>query len=238
MVLLDSIKRRNLQPELIDRPDAEPLELRGAFRALERINWLSRSTWILWPPIHAAAEASGNSTLTVLDLATGAGDVPLALWRKARRAGIHLRIAGCDQSPHAVEFARERAQTARANISFFRHDVVCDAIPDRHDIVMCSLFLHHLAEPAAVGLLANMARAARRLVLVNDLARGRLGYLLAWTTARVLTRSKMVHVDAPRSVQGAFTLAEARLLADHAGLGGANVRGRWPCRFLLLWQRP
>jgi hypothetical protein len=106
------------------------------------------------------------------------------------------------------------------------------------DVVMCSLFLHHLAEPAAISLLANMARAAHRLVLVNDLARGRLGFLLAWTTARVLTRSKMVHVDAPRSVQGAFTLAEARVLAERAGLAGATVRGRWPCRFLLQWQRP
>jgi hypothetical protein len=102
---------------------------------------------------------------------------------------------------------------------------------------MCSLFLHHLDEPQAVELLRRMSESARHLVLVNDLIRGRLGYALAWLGTRLLTRSRVVHVDGPLSVEGAFTRAEALELAERAGLHGATIVRRWPCRFLLTWQR-
>ena len=72
----------------------------------------------------------------------------------------------------------------------------------------------------------------------NDLARGWTGLTLAHVGLRLLTRSPVVHFDGPRSVEGAFTPAEALALAAKAGLKGATVARRWPCRFLLTWERP
>ena len=54
---------------------------------------------------------------------------------------------------------------------------------------------------------------------------------------RVLSGSRVVHVDGPRSVEGAFTALEAQKLAERAGLAGARVSRRWPCRYLLSWSR-
>src|SRR5438128_111546 len=51
------------------------------------------------------------------------------------------------------------------------------------------------------------------------------------------SRSEVVHVDGPRSVEGAYTPEEALELAKRAGLRGATVRRSWPCRFLLSWER-
>jgi hypothetical protein len=62
--------------------------------------------------------------------------------------------------------------------------------------------------------------------------------ILAHVAARALTRSHVVHVDAPRSVRAAFTRSEVRGLASQAGLDGAHVIRRWPCRLLLIWKRP
>ena len=111
-------------------------------------------------------------------------------------------------------------------------------MPAEYDAVVTSLFLHHLKEEKAVELLRRMAGAARHLLLVNDLERSRLGYLLAWFGTQLLTRSPIVHVDGPRSVEGAFTKSEAFGLAERAGLHGATIGRRWPCRFLLSWERP
>jgi hypothetical protein len=61
--------------------------------------------------------------------------------------------------------------------------------------------------------------------------------LLACAGTRLLSRSPVVHVDGPRSVAAAFTPAEALDLAQRAGLTGATVVRRWPCRFLLTWRR-
>jgi hypothetical protein len=52
-----------------------------------------------------------------------------------------------------------------------------------------------------------------------------------------LSRSPVVRHDGPVSVAAAFSLAEARMLAQRAGLYGASLVRRWPCRFLLSWSR-
>ena len=120
---------------------------------------------------------------------------------------------------------------------FFACNVLAEQRTAEYDAIITSLFLHHLDEEQAVELLRHMAAAARCLVLVNDLERGRLGYLLAWLGTRLLTRSRIVHVDGPRSVEGAFTKSEAQALAGRAGLEGATIGWRWPCRYLLSWER-
>jgi hypothetical protein len=38
-----------------------------------------------------------------------------------------------------------------------------------------------------------------------------------------------------RSIAAAFTTAEARALADRAGLTGAEISEIWPQRWLLIW---
>ena len=70
--------------------------------------------------------------------------------------------------------------------------------------------------------------------IVGDLERSRLGLALAWAGTRVLSRSPVVHVDALRSVRAAFTLPEARALAEAAGLPHARVTRHWPCRWRLV----
>jgi 2-polyprenyl-3-methyl-5-hydroxy-6-metoxy-1,4-benzoquinol methylase len=196
---------------------------------------LSGSAGILWPPLAALARALSRP-IRVLDLATGGGDVPIRLWHKARRAGLPLAIEGCDVSPVAVAYATRQAERHGADVRFFKADALAGDLPAGYDAVVCSLFLHHLTDEQAIALLRRMASAGR-LVLVNDLVRSRAGLLLARVGTRLLSLSPVVHVDGPRSVEGAFTIAEARGLAERAGLHGAIVTRRWPCRFLLTWHR-
>ncbi len=46
-----------------------------------------------------------------------------------------------------------------------------------------------------------------------------------------------MHTDGPRSVQGAFQLAEVAAMAERAGLRDASLRRCWPERYLLSWSR-
>jgi SAM-dependent methyltransferase len=237
MAFLARLRRRHLRPEWMDQPDLDEGRHRDALRGLERINRWSGSARILWPALARLAGETPGRPCRVLDVATGGGDVPRALGRRARRAGVPLTLAGCDVSPIAVAHARHKAAEERAAVTFFALDVLREPLPPGYDAVISSLFLHHLSEEQATALLRRMADAAR-LVLVNDLVRSRTGYLLAWVGTRVLSRSPVVHLDGPRSVEGAFTPGEALALAEEAGLTGATVCRRWPCRFLLSWRRP
>ncbi|HEY8505927.1 MAG TPA: methyltransferase domain-containing protein [Gemmataceae bacterium] len=233
------LRRRRREPEVMDHPGLDEARHRGALRGLGRINRVSGTAGSLWPHVRdLARRLRPPRPLRLLDVACGGGDVALGLWRRAERAGVPVEVAGCDLSPAALRFAREWAAAAGASASFFPLDVCRDPLPAGYDVLTCSLFLHHLGEEEAVALLRGMRESGAALVLVSDLRRGRLGYVLAWLGARLLSRSDVVHTDATLSVRAAFTPAEARELAGRAGLSGATLRPAWPQRFLLKWERP
>ncbi|HWB08499.1 MAG TPA: methyltransferase domain-containing protein [Pirellulales bacterium] len=238
MPLLDVNSRRR-EPEWMDEPALDRGLHEHALAALRRVNRLSGTAGRLWRPIHRlAAELPGNR-VRVLDLASGGGDVAIALALAARRSGVSLQVDGCDVSATAVAHAEGLARRyGLDNVGFFLLDVLKADLPPAYDVVICSLFLHHLDEADAVRLLRQMAAAARHLVLVDDLRRSRFGYALAWLGCQLLTRSPVVHTDGPRSVRAAFTLAEARQLAERANLTGCRIAPHWPQRFLVSWSKP
>jgi 2-polyprenyl-3-methyl-5-hydroxy-6-metoxy-1,4-benzoquinol methylase len=234
MPFLPDLSRRNRQPEIMDQPGLDPAHHAAALIGLRRVNRLSNTAGSLWGELAPLAR-SRSQPLRLLDIATGGGDIPIALWQKAKRAGLPIQIEGCDKSPTAIEQARQRAETAGADVRFFSLDVLTDMVPTGYDVATCSLFLHHLDEAEGVELLRRMAAAAR-VVLVSDLVRCRTGWLMAYLGTRLLTRSPVVHVDGPLSVQAALTPDEALSMAARAGLEGATVRRCWPWRYILRWE--
>jgi len=239
---VSSLRQRHLQPEIMDQPGIDAEEHHQALDAISRINLVSASSLILWPPVralcHERVRAGKSRPVRVLDIATGAGDVPVRLWRRARRKELLVEVAGCDFSPVAIEHARRLAARQEAAVEFFQFDVLKDPIPAGYDVITCSLFLHHLTEEQAVVVLGKMRAAAGRLALVNDLSRGRLGWWAAYVGTRLLSRSPMVRTDGLLSVEGAFTPQEALAVAHKAGWDGATVERKFPFRYLLAWRRP
>jgi len=230
---MGALTSRRFAVERMDDPSLDPSLHEDALKGLERINAVSATARALWRPL--ARLASGGGRLRVLDLACGAGDVAIALRRRARRSGIPMEVAACDKSPRAVAHARERAGKLGADVELFSCDVLGDGFPRGFDVYVCTLFLHHLREDEAVELLRRMASG--RALLLSDLVRSRPGYWAARVGTRFLTRSPVVHADAAASVEGAFTPAELGALADAAGITGARIRSHWPFRMLLEWER-
>ncbi len=238
MPSMADLRARNLQNELMDSPELDAGRFVGSLEGLRRVNRATGSARILLPHLAAAAKARTEGPLRVLDVACGGGDVAVALWKGLNAQGLRAEIHGCDVNPLAIEHAGEQAKCRGADVSFFQLHAIDDAIPSEYDVVMSSLFLHHLSDSEAQGFLRKAAEAAGRMVLIHDLVRGRAGYLLAYIGVRVLLCNDVCHEDAPRSVEGAFTVEEAKALAEGAGLKGCSVERRFPFRFLLAWNRP
>ena len=102
---LARLGQRDLQPELMDQPQLDPLEHALALLGLARVNWFSRSDAILWPTLRSFALEQKGDPLRVLDVACGGGDVTCALAKRARRAGLNVMLAGCDLSDTALSVA-------------------------------------------------------------------------------------------------------------------------------------
>ena len=229
------LRRRERLPELMDDPALEADRHYQALSGLTRLNRWSFTAGALWHRIRPHGHSSTNQ-MRILDVATGAGDIPVELWRRARKEGLELEIQGCDISDRAIQFARQRAVRCGAQVHFFQHDVLAHDLPNVYDAVTCSLFMHHLADGEAVTLLRRMRVASSQLALVSDLVRKRTAYWMAQMATHLLTRSSVVHTDGPLSVRAAFTCNEALALAKEAGWNSCSIARQWPCRFLLQWN--
>jgi 2-polyprenyl-3-methyl-5-hydroxy-6-metoxy-1,4-benzoquinol methylase len=227
------LDKREVVPEVMDEPGLDPRAHRQALRGLARINRVSRSAQTIWSALRPMVR---RRRLTVLDVACGGGDVLVALYRLARRDGVTLVAGGCDVSDTAMACAADHARAAGLEFHSHRQNALQRPLPTGYDVAISSLFLHHLHREEALVLLRQMSAASGSIV-VSDLARSRVGYAAAWLGTRVLSRSRIVHIDGPRSVRAAFSIREARDLATAAGLGGAAVRRTWPFRWLLVWHR-
>jgi SAM-dependent methyltransferase len=206
--------------ELLDGPlDDEPA-LRGNLRDLARINrWFGGAT----ASRRAVDRLIGRRTVphTLLDIGTGAADIPLALIAAGDRRGRPLRVTAVDNRPEVLEAARaldpRLASTPGLELS------VSDGRdlpwPDRaFDLVHSSMVLHHLEPSEAIALLREAARVARLGVVVNDLVRARSHWLAARVVLACMTRNRYTRYDGPLSVRRAYTRVELRALLAGAGL--------------------
>jgi 2-polyprenyl-3-methyl-5-hydroxy-6-metoxy-1,4-benzoquinol methylase len=230
---LPPLSQRVLLPELMDQAGLDVYEHSRALAGLRRLNLASGVARRLWQEIAAQSSMQPGGRLRVLDIASGGGDVALGLWMRARRRNIALEILGLDASHTACRTAAARCAPAKGEITFQCRDVLATALPTGFDVIVCTLFLHHLAVAEAQTLLANM-RAAGPLMVLSDLRRCSVGYAIAHAACRMLTRSPIVHYDGPQSVASAFSLAEMRSLCQAAGLANAIVRPVWPWRILVV----
>jgi 2-polyprenyl-3-methyl-5-hydroxy-6-metoxy-1,4-benzoquinol methylase len=232
------LKRRHRQPEIMDAPDLPAARLIETLKGLRLVNTVTQSSRLMWPDLVSAATRHPGKRLRVLDVACGGGDVLMTLARYAARASLDVELAGCDASPEAVSFAREAAARAGASINFFELKVGHNPLPEGYDMIMSTLFLHHLDENEAVAFLREGAARAQDRLVVQDLLRGRLSYWFARLGTRLLLLNDICRLDGRTSVEGAFTREEAWGLAQAAGLEHAEILPRFPFRYLIRWIRP
>jgi len=219
-------------PEIMDDPSLPFEEHEKALRGVERLNMFSGSASIIWWELRSLIKAS-SAPVSILDIATGSGDIPIALAKEAKKLGVELTIAGCDMSSRAIEIAKLKAKNAGVDIEYFVLNCMTEEVPRSFDVITTSLFTHHLDPPEVIRLIQAMQKHANKMFLINDLERSEFSYLGVWLATRLVTTSRVVQYDGPVSVRAAFTTDEFRKMAKSAGAKNISVESRFPCRLLL-----
>ena len=202
------------EPELMDRPQPVSAELEtdllnlvslnrhfGSHRLMRR--FLSR--WF-----------TPDQSYRVLDLATGAGDIPRMIADWARERGISVRIDAVDANPSTLEIARKHS-AGYPEIQYLRGDVLGYEARESYDLVCCSLALHHFSEEDAARLLRRCRELSHRFVLVSDLERSVATLAGVYALTALIYRDPMTQFDGRLSARRAFSFAEFRALAEAAG---------------------
>lgn len=231
--------------ELIDQPDASRERLAESFEDLARLNRYLGGAATIAHQWRLLSNGRFSGDLRVLDVGAGGGDILVALarWLDARR----LRMTGValDRGSGAVELAARRLATSSFadRLAVVRGDALDLPFADGvFHFVYCSTFLHHFSERDAVAVLREMARVTKLGLVVSDLRRSRAAYAAARFMAATLWRGHpCTRHDGPVSVRAAYTPAEARRLAERAGLadraGALTVEAQPFFRWALRWRR-
>jgi len=211
------------EPELMDRPDVNKAWLREELEVLEKINRFGAHRLML-RYISRLLGPKKVEELSVLDLATGAADIPRAIVKWARDRGTKVRITAVDGNDEVLRSAREWCRDW-PEIQLQR----CDLLelpfgPESFDIVMCSLALHHFTSSDAVRILRRMNEIARIGYVLNDLQRNWVTIWTAQLLARTIMRSPIVRHDGPQSFRAAFTVSELRSMAAEGGMKDFHIR--------------
>jgi 2-polyprenyl-3-methyl-5-hydroxy-6-metoxy-1,4-benzoquinol methylase len=171
--------------------------------------------------------------LRILDLGTGAADIPRALVRRAREVGCPVLVTAVDRQQPTLAIAEEMS-AGFPEIRFQQADFLTFAEGTIYDVVLCNLVLHHLDESDAIRLLRRCRELTKGVVLVTDLRRSRLAQTAIFAVTEVLYREPMTRHDARLSAERAFSFPELRKLAIAAGWWGFRHK-RTPFFRQALW---
>ncbi len=214
---------RRPQAEWMDDPAADPAELETSLRFIEGVNrWLgyTRST------VRRVGEVC-SPTDVVLDVATGAADVPQALLL----AGHCTGCIGLDFHGSTMDVARGRA-AGESRVRLVQGDALRLPLADGSvDGAMTSMFLHHLDQPGVVQVLSEMRRVSNGWLLAADLERSRRALFWIWVMTRL--SGPMVRHDAIASVQQAWTPEELGNFARVAGWMDVKVHRHFGHRMVV-----
>jgi SAM-dependent methyltransferase len=224
--------------ELMDRLDASPTEFAQSLADIARLNRIGATQTIMRHVAPFFARQRAGETLRILDVGTGAADIPLALARWARHRGQRVRIVALEVHPTILSYAA-RAVDGTPEVRLVAGDALAAPIrPGSVDVALCSLVLHHLPEKAVVALLRRLAELVRLGFIVSDFRRGRLAWAAVWLVTRAVSSNRMTRHDGPLSVRRAYTPAELARLATHAELPDIRWCRAPAFRQIGVWIRP
>ena len=209
--------KRSFDPavlEMMDRPQPVSPELERDLKRLRQLNrWFGSYRLV---SIFTRRWIMPGAQLRIVDLATGSGDIPRLLLDRARRMGARIEVDAVDQQAATLEIARSLSADY-PEISYHAANILEWDCPQRYDIALCSLVLHHFSNDDAVRLLRRCRELSKRFVLVSDLRRGFLLQSGVYMLTAVIFREPMTRFDARLSAQRAFSFSEMRELAIQAG---------------------
>lgn len=222
--------KRVSRPELLDSDGCPPEEVAASLRDLSHINRWFGGVATTRKLIEQVAAESKETHFSLLEVASGFGEVPKVAGQQLLRKGITLDVTLLDRLPSHL-LPGNRSLVADALALPFPDDAL--------DLVSCSLFAHHL-EPADLKRFVDEAsRVSRCAVLINDLIRHPLHLALVYA-GFPLMRSYVSRADGVASVQRAYVPEEMRMIISNGDCSAHKIEISRHYLFrmgVIVWKR-
>ena len=227
-----SLRHCSTQSEWMDTETVTPEDFAACLADLAIVNTVTLARQPTLGFMRRIARRNPGKTLRVLDVGCGEGDMLRRLHRWGARAGHRLELVGLDMNAQGNQAARA-ATPSSMNVEY-RTANIFDPDLGRFDVILSSLFTHHLTDDQVVDFLGVMEDHARLGWFVNDLHRNPVAYHGFRALSAAAGWHRFVRHDGPISVARSFRRDDWEALLVRAGLSGtAQIRWHLPFRFCI-----
>ena len=231
---MHDLSARVLRTELLDGGQLSDQEVRRTFSDLRRVNRVFGGRRLLLDTLAREVSRRGLTQFSVLDVASGSCDLPMAVLDWARQRKLEAQVFALEYRHRYLALFRDEFAAYRKLYPFCA-DAFRSPVPNQaFDFVTCGHFLHHLPEDQAAKLLSNMSAWARHAVIVADLERHWVPYYFFRLSSRFFTASRVSRMDGLISLKQSFRREELARAAEKAGLVSYTVERHWPYQLLLV----
>ena len=224
--------RRVVTPELLDAGSGTAAEIAIALSDLRHINQWFGGIAASQTMIAQVSQRLDLSSLSLLEVAAGAGYVPLAAATRMRKLGVHLQVTLLDRAHAHLKNSSGNGTSAVAG------DALALPFADgSFDVVSCCLFAHHLEPQEVVQFVNEGLRVCRAAAIINDVVRDPIHLALVYLSLP-LYRSHFTHHDAPASVRRAYTVEEMRQMLRQTTAASVEIK-RYPLYRMgaIAWKK-
>jgi SAM-dependent methyltransferase len=218
--------------EWMDADDIDYDTFRGCLVDLAKVNrWTLayRPTLGFLNRLHRGRLWPQGRPLTILDIGSGQGDMLRVIRRWAERRGLGVALTGLDRNPWSARAAAEARGSE--GIAWLSEDLFDHR--GGADVIISSLFAHHLDDAGLVRFLEWQEVNARIGWFVNDLLRHPFSYHGFGLLAGVMRWHPFVRHDGPVSISRAFRPDDWRRLLAAAAVRDARIERWFPFRLCV-----
>ena len=226
---IKSFKERARGEEFLDRPDSDPGLTQRSFRFIRFVNHAGGGIRVVRQFLERELPSfPAGRTLKILDLGGGDCEIPLAVTRWAMQRGYDVQFTCTDHNAQVLAMAQESLARAHCKaIRLEQTDIFTYQPAEEFDYALGSMVFHHFTAEEIGRLITHLHGFVRHALLINDLRRCALNYLVAATLTAPLD-PRLRH-DALLSIRRGFRPDElARMLSKHDP--APVVRRAWFCR--------
>jgi len=236
MTFLVDTSHRSSEMEIMDDFLMEGVLFRDTLDKLEIINrFLGGNSVTIKGLKKLLKNQSKNKTITIVDLGCGNGDVLRDVSKFGRKNNYSFKLIGIDANPAAIDYARELSKEY-SELSFKTIDILSEDFKKQsYDVVLCTLFLHHLKNEELISFLKKTTENATIGLVVNDLHRHKLAYYL-FKLIGFFIKNKMVRQDGLTSVLRAFKRKDLENIAKEIKVH-FSIEWKWAFRYLWIMKK-
>lgn len=227
---------RSEAPEIMDDFSMEGEILRDALDKIAAINKLLGGNKVTLDAVRSLIRKQPAVTaMSILDVGCGNGDMLRTLADFARRHGLLFQLHGIDANAFTIRHAAQLSSDY-PEISYSSKDIFDYDLPDRYDIILCTLTLHHFKDPQLLELVQYFKNQSRLGVVVNDLHRSAWAYYLFGLICALFGLNDMSREDGLVSILRGFKRQDLEGYSRALQLKKYSIRWKWAFRYQWIIQ--